>query len=199
MASDFFSSIMERIFPERKEEVGNVPLVNEALERNAKYKEAYDTWLGSGRYKEMLDLLRNQKELAHLRGRANEALQVYESKQSNGFYFNTHMGFEKREFQFLLDRFRDVALGLGYTLQLAERRFSEKANGVHCMERYYLKPELSRNLNPPIAQLYGNVHLELILLNEVPSYLKVMAHVYQDRSYKPPRPFDDFAGLLFGE
>jgi hypothetical protein len=144
----------------------------------------------------MMDELLQQQQLAHSNGHSNQAFQLYQSPQSNGFYFNAATGFSTEEFRFVLDLFQERTEALGYRKQLAERRYSVKPNGVHCLERCYLKPELSSGIEPPIDQIFGNVHLELVLLNDEASYLKVMAHVYNDRNYLKARPFADFAERL---
>ncbi len=197
MASDFFSNLIERIFPEKGNQGLKLPLHTEALERNTKYKFAYAEWCGSKRMAEMLRVLTQQLEQARVNGASNPALQVYESPQSNGFYFNKMTGFDRNEFHFVLDHFCEITLQLGYRLQIAERRYSERPNGVHCLERYYLKPDVLKEFNPPLDQRYGNIHLELVLMNEEPSFLKVMAHVYHDRNYKQPLGFDALTTHLF--
>ncbi len=197
MPADFFTNLVNRIFPEKESEDDKLPLVTEPLERSIKYKHAYEAWYGSDRFAGMMAALAEQKTSAHTLGLQNQAFQLYESPQSNGFYFNTAMNFSTDEFRFVLDHFCEVTKELGYRPQIAERRYSERPNGVHCMERYYLKPELPATFEPPLDQRYGNVHLELVLLNEQPSYLKVMAHVYQDRNYLEALPFAPFAERLF--
>lgn len=197
MPADFFTNLVNRIFPEKENEDDKLPLVTESLERSIRFKHAYESWYGSERFVGMMSALSQQKESAHALGLQNQAFQLYESPQSNGFYFNSAMNFSADEFRFVLDHFCEVTKELGYRPQISERRYSERPNGVHCMERYYLKPELPATFEPPLDQRYGNVHLELVLLDEKPSYLKVMAHVYQDRNYSEALPFGPFAERLF--
>ena len=52
-------------------------------------------------------------------------------------------------------------------------------------------------MEPPIDQRYGNISLELILYNDKPHYLKLMASVYSDRLYSEPESFSDLVELLF--
>lgn len=146
---------------------------------------------------EMLRKLREERRKAVEKGHANRNLQIYESPQSNGFYFNAGTGFSTAEFRILLTLFGEITQGLGYTVQTADRKMTEVETGVRTTERIYLKPRLGTAFEPPVDQRYGNVHLELALVNEQPSYLKVMAHVYMDRNYHPPQSFDRFADLLF--
>lgn len=197
MSKDFFHQLKDRLFPSKKDDGPDLPLVIEPLVRNAKYEEAYAEWTASGRVATVVDVLQRQWEASKAQGLSNPAFQVYRSPQSNGFYFNKGLPFKNEEFGFLLDRFQAAVEGLGYRNQIAERRLSDHPRGVHSMERYYLKPELGASFEPPIDQIFGNVHLELISINDEASYLKVMAHVYQDRNYQEARPFDGLVAELF--
>jgi hypothetical protein len=48
-----------------------------------------------------------------------------------------------------------------------------------------------------ISQLYGNVAIEKITLNNQPNYLKVLATFYSDRLYQDPMPFEELVNQLF--
>ncbi|MFN2422930.1 MAG: hypothetical protein ABR572_04070 [Cryomorphaceae bacterium] len=200
MADNFFSNVVDRLFG-KSDDGGSdkVPFVSEQLSRSARFKAAFAEWRNSERFSEVLDTLRREHHEAKKLGLAHQAFQLYETPQSNGFYFNAATGLAPEEFAYLLEHFREVTEGLGYRQQIADRRMSERGADVHATERIYLKPDLLAGFDPPLDQLYGNVHLELVLLNEQPSYLKVMAHVYQDRNYKSPRSFDGFTEKLFAE
>lgn len=159
--------------------------------------EAYETLKNNRRAEEMLSALKEERRKAEEKGHANRNFQIYRSPQSNGFYFNAGTGFSTAEFKFLLTLFGEITESLGYTVQTADRKMTEVETGVRTTERIYLKPSLGTSFEPPIDQRYGNVHLELVLINEAPSFLKVMAHVYMDRNYRPPGSFDEFTRHLF--
>jgi hypothetical protein len=200
MADNFFTNLVDRLFGKSDSDAANkLPFVSEQLKRSARFEAAFAEWQNSERFGEVLDILRREHGEAKQLGPAHQAFQLYETPQSNGFYFNVAVGLAPEEFAFVLEHFREVTEGLGYRKQIADRRLSDRGEDVHCTERIYLKPDLLAGFDPPLDQLYGNVHLELVLLNEQPSYLKVMAHVYQDRNYKEPRSFDGFTEKLFGE
>lgn len=200
MADNFFTNVVDRLFGKSDDDGSDkVPFVSEQLNRSARFEAAFAEWRNSERFGEVLDLLRREHGEAGKLGPAHRAFQLYETPQSNGFYFNTAVGLAPEEFAYMLEHFREVTESLGYRKQIADRRMSERGTDVHCTERIYLKPDLLAGFDPPLDQLYGNVHLELVLLNEQPSYLKVMAHVYQDRNYKTAMPFDGFVEKLFSE
>lgn len=158
--------------------------------------EAYEDLKNDRRAEEMLAVLKEEHRKAEEKGHANRNFQIYRSPQSNGFYFNAGTGFSTEEFRFLLTLFGEITASLGYTVQTSDRKMTEVETGVRTTERIYLKPSLGTSFEPPIDQRYGNVHLELVLINDAPSYLKVMAHVYMDRNYRAPGSFDEFTGLL---
>jgi hypothetical protein len=63
---------------------------------------------------------------------------------------------------------------------------------------YFLKPEIKAEDfdNPPIKQLYGNIMLERVLLNNQPQYLKIQANIYNDRYYQNALPFNDLLSFI---
>ncbi len=198
MAHDFFNDLMRKVFPSRKSAASKGEhLLSEPLKRSESFMEQFLEWMQSPRCDAVLESLREHIQLAREKGFGNRPLQIYESPQSNGFYFNPQLGLADEEFAFVLEHFRALCLSEGYEQKLAERKYTENAQGVRKMDRYYLKPRLDRNLELPLDQLYGNVHLELHFLNEQVSYLKVMAHVYQDSNYKTAGDFEEFCEKLF--
>jgi hypothetical protein len=71
-------------------------------------------------------------------------------------------------------------------------------NQVRVTEKFYLKPPLQAPVeNELISQLFGNVSIEKISVDNKPSYLKLLVTVYSDRLYQNAKPFDQMMDRLF--
>ena len=87
---------------------------------------------------------------------------------------------------------------MGYRRVSLDRKIEEVHDLVRVTEKYYFKPPLSAaDLDNKIDQLFGNISLEKIYLNNKPNFLKVLVTVYADRLYLKAAPFDRFMDQLF--
>jgi hypothetical protein len=87
---------------------------------------------------------------------------------------------------------------LGYRQVSLDRKFEEINDQVRLTEKFYFKPPLQVPImGEIISQLYGNIALEKITIDNTPSYIKLLVTIYSDRLYKNPKPFDQFLDLLF--
>ena len=69
---------------------------------------------------------------------------------------------------------------------------------VKVTEKFYFKPPLQLPAEGElISQLYGNVALEKVTVNNEPSYIKLLATVYSDRLYQDAKPFDQLMDGIF--
>ena len=84
---------------------------------------------------------------------------------------------------------------MNYRLVQADRKIAEKNDLVEEKQRYYLKPPIS--MKEPIDQRFGNITLELVLINHTPSYLKIVAATYQDHLYQAALNYEDLVDHLF--
>jgi hypothetical protein len=87
---------------------------------------------------------------------------------------------------------------LGYEQVSLDRKLEEVNEQVKETEKFYFKPPLQLPKEGElISQLYGNISLEKIRINQQPSYFKLLASVYSDRLYYDAQPFDDLMDRLF--
>jgi hypothetical protein len=69
---------------------------------------------------------------------------------------------------------------------------------VKVTQKFYFKPPIKLpTQNELISQLYGNIVIEKVSLNNQPNYLKFLATFYSDRLYQDPNPFDQLLDRLF--
>jgi len=191
--SSFSSRILKKLFGSNNDKE---PLVSGKLERSVAFQSEYERWKESSILNSVLGDLQIAYNNSNAHGAYNPAFHVYNSKQANGFFFNTQMRFTDEIYSYILEYFKDRVLDLGYSIYTSDRKLSDKENGVQQVDRHYLKPALT-DTQPPIDQKYGNVLIELFTLNEEVQYLKVMVSVYSDRNYSVPKPFLEFIEFLF--
>jgi len=101
-SGNFTSRILNKLFSKK---TNKEPLVSGKLDRSASYKENYSGWLES-QVENILRELQQAYNKSNAHGLYNPAFHVYNSDQSNGFFFNYHMEFESEEFSYLLDYFK---------------------------------------------------------------------------------------------
>ncbi len=200
----FFKRVKEFLFPSKVKEdrkTGKeveVPIHNEALVRSEEYESERKDWMERGHHQVALRSI-GQAYRTKRSGREpiETDLFLHDSPYGNGFFFTYREAFGERGFSFLFDLFRDRALELGYRKYHSDRRILEKAQHYETIERHFLKPPINKEMDVKKGdQLYGNLLIEQELIDDRPSYIKVMAHVYSDGLYHHPLPFEELVGNL---
>jgi hypothetical protein len=197
MANQFVERILNGLFGSRSESLSEeLAPIKEKLVRHEKFAKEFDNWKSSTRPSQLLYSLSELYEEA-LMGSANSLLNLHQTPQANGFFFDDRSGVNTDEFSFLLDHFRDQTLSEGYTVYTSDKKYEEKSDSVKVTEKHYLKPTLDRSMEIPIDQRYGNILLEYVSFNGNPAYLKVLATCYSDRNYSKPLEFELLVKKLF--
>ena len=193
----FFDKISRKLFPPDKS--GPRADVHEILKRPERDRVAYEAW----RNQPECEVLVREVAQAYYYKKTNisSELEVHllNTAYANGFAVSYVPRVPTKEFQHLFEYFKDQVAGMGYRVVNADRRIKDKVAYVETIEKYYLKPPLHRGeiRAGSIDQLYGNVAVEQVLINDRPSYIKVQASIYSDRLYQDAQHFDDFAEKLF--
>jgi hypothetical protein len=87
---------------------------------------------------------------------------------------------------------------LGYHRVSLDRKMEEIQENVRTTEKQYFKPPLSStDFSTKIDQIFGNVSIEKVNINDKPSFLKVLVTVYSDHLYQDAKSFDQFIDDLF--
>ena len=193
----FFDKISHKLFP--KDQPAQHADVHEVLKRPERDQLAYQTW----RNRPECEALVQEVAQAYYYKKANlsSELEVHllNTAYANGFAVSYSPHLEVKEFQHLSEYFKDQVMAIGYRLVNADRRIKDKLTYVETVEKYYLKPPVHKGdiIQGSISQLYGNVAVEHVLINDRPSYIKVQASIYSDRLYQDALHFDEFAEKLF--
>jgi hypothetical protein len=123
---------------------------------------------------------------------------ILDSKYAKGFAITYDDPLDEQTFSLLFLAFAQRVLALGYRQVSLDRKMEEINDQVRVTDKFYFKPPLKDLVdNELISQLYGNISVEKISVNNQPNYLKVLATFYSDRLYHDPKPFDQFLDHLF--
>ena len=193
----FFDKISHKLFP--KDKPGQSAEVHEVLKRSERDQSAYEAWRALPECEELIREVAQAYYYKKTNISSELAVHLLNTVYANGFAVSYSPHVEAKTFQHLFEYFKDQVMTMDYRVVNADRRIKDKVTYVETVEKYYLKPPLHRGdiAAGSINQLYGNVAVEYVLINERPSYIKVQASVYSDRLYQDAMHFDDFTEKLF--
>jgi len=193
------NQLISRLFKKADKHLAKIPVVSESLERSRKEEWSYAEWLSTGKYRYHLQRIR--QAIREKKAGLQPSMEVYlhESSAANGFFFCQRSGFSKTCLGYLLEYFKDKMLEQPYYLNNKLRQYEEEPDRVKTTEMYYLKPSLKFQMEKPVKQLFGNVHLEFVQFNDEPEYLKVMVTTYNDRNYDQAKSFEEFLDYLLSD
>lgn len=190
----FFDQLHKKLFGAGSSDPA--PIVHEVIARSEKYLLSYERWKTDGRASKMLS---DYSRSYHFKKSALESdpnVHVFASPASNGFALTYSASFEKQDFQFLFDYLAEKSKELGYRLVNSDVKISDKKDFVETKEKHYLKPPLSGD-SGPFKQLFGNILVEHVMVDDKPSYIKLLANIYSDRQYEVPEDHRELISHLF--
>lgn len=193
---DFWDDLLKKIFPPR---TGNQALsVKENFSVKEKDLQDLEAWDHSEDSKVIYDLV--YRNYHYKRARINESpeVHVFSSIYANGFALSYGPPLDPNSFSLLFLGFSRRIIALGYEQVSLDRKLEVVNEQVKETEKFYFKPPLQLPQEGElISQLYGNISLEKIRINQQPSYFKLLASVYSDRLYHDAKPFDELMDRLF--
>ncbi len=193
---DFFDDLLKKIFPNRE---GDPPLsIKENFSLKEKDFQDLEEWNKSEESKALLALV--YKNYHYKRAQINDTpeVHVFSSVYANGFALSFGPPLDSNSFSLLFLGLSRRIIALGYEQVSLDRKLEEVNEQVKETEKFYFKPPLQLPKEGElISQLYGNISLEKIRINQQPSYFKLLASVYSDRLYYDAKPFDGLMDRLF--
>lgn len=172
----FFEEIIKKVFAHQKPDKPWEMI--ESVKRSVKEEIQYNKWTQSNEARSALVKIADAIDLKRLGEKdVKPKIILSESKYANALSIIFNNRDDEAISRLLMDYFKEVILSINYRLQVTERKIKENQNSVQVKEMYFLKPEIKAEDfdNPPIKQLYGNIILERVLLNNHPQYLKIQA------------------------
>lgn len=192
---NFLDDLLKKVFKPTEK----LPLnVKENFSLKESELKDLDQWFSTQEAKNLFGLI--YKNYHFKRTQINESPQVhlFSSPYANGFAVSYEEPLDKISFSRLFLGLSRRILTLGYEQVSLDRKFEEINDRVRVTEKFYFKPPLQLPVEGQlISQLYGNIALEKVSVDNQPSYLKLLATVYSDRMYQDAKPFDLFMDRLF--
>lgn len=195
----YFDKIINKIFTGQGSP--KKPEIREVINRSSKDIALFNRWKNSSTCKELIQQIAQAYYYKKTDINDDINIHLFNSPYANGFAITYQPIINKKEFQYLFDFFKDQVLGMDYKLVDSDRCTTDKGDFVEIKEKHFLKPVLKREQknNPYVLsrQLYGNILLEHVVINNTPSYIKVLANIYSDSMYEEAMDYDDFITNLF--
>ncbi|WP_162417902.1 hypothetical protein [Cyclobacterium roseum] len=192
----FIDDLLGGLFPRKDSKVS----IKENFNFSGKEEAQVASWMDSEEGRGLMKTIYDNYHLKIAGVNKQPEVHVLHSPYANGFAVSFQEPLTPSDFGNL---FIGWGLGmpeLGYRKVSLDRKIEESNEQVKVTEKYYFKPPLSAgDLNSKIDQLFGNVSIEKIFINNRPSYLKVLATVYADSLYHEAAPFDRFMDQLFNQ
>lgn len=193
MAS-FIEDIFSKLFPRKSLPISH----KENFSQSTADMEALDNWIKTDDAKELLGLISKNYHFKKSGIQAQPEIHILNSPYANGFAVSFQNPLTSKTFSQLFFAFGLRMLDLGYHRVSLDRKMEEINDQVKTTEKQYFKPPLSSaDFSQKINQLYGNVSIEKVSIDDKPSFLKVLVTVYSDHLYQKAQPFDEFIEALF--
>jgi hypothetical protein len=193
MAS-FIDDVLGKLFPKKSTPVN----IKENFVQTIEEKENIDSWMVSDEGEAFLKLVSKNYHFKTSGMNSHPEVHILKSPYANGFAISYESPFTEKTFSQLFFAFGRRMLDLGYQRISLDRKIEEINEIVRTTEKQYFKPPLnSGDFTEKIDQLFGNVSIEKVSINDKPSFLKVLVTVYSDSLYLKAKPFDLFIDKLF--
>lgn len=192
---NFFDDLLKKVFQSPEE----LPVNHKEnfTVKEEEYKEALD-WYQGEEGRKLIELVNKNYHFKKAQINNNPQVHLLESPYANGLAVSYDLPFDSKSFSMLFLAFSQRVLALDYRQVSLDRKYEEINDQVKITEKFYFKPPLkSSNDGELISQLFGNITLEKISVDNEPSYIKLLVTIYSDRLYKDPKPFDQLLDLLF--
>lgn len=183
----------------KKPEAKPLHLLKESFDHK-EWDEKTNKWLSTAEYKKIKSNIKCA--FFHFKTGTQgfcDPIQYMDKDNSKGFVILL----AKLKDEYTLQDYR--ALQHSLTLRLIEHRYIVKVSDIRSYRvadqlqktyRYYHKPSLKIQQTSPINQLFGNITSELILKDDEPYMIRVMAHKYSDRNYADAEGLDEMMEVL---
>ena len=157
-----------------------------------------ESWLQTQDSKNLFALIYRNYHFKRTQINETPQVHIFSSPYANGFAVSYEPPIDSKSFSRLFLGMSRRILALGYNQVSLDRKYEEVKDRVKVTEKFYFKPPLQLPSEEQlISQLYGNISLEKISIDNQPSYIKLLVTVYSDRLFQDAKPFDQFLDHLF--
>lgn len=160
--------------------------------------EQANVWMNSSKGREIVAQISRSYHFKTIQIEESPQIHILDSKYARGFAITYDDPLDEQTFFLLFLTFAQRVLALGYRKVSLDRKMEEINEQVKVTDKFYFKPPLNELAENELnSQLYGNISIEKISVDNQPNYLKILATFYSDRLYHDPKPFDQFLDHLF--
>lgn len=192
--SSFIDDVLGKLFPKKAQGLN----IKENFVQTESEIEAIGSWMSSPEGKNTMALIAKNYHFKTSGMNSHPEVHVLKSPYANGFAVSFEEPLTEKTFSNLFFAFGRRIVDLGYSRVSLDRKIEDINEKVRTTEKQYFKPPLSNaDFTQKIDQLYGNVSVEKVSINDKPSYLKVLVTVYSDHLYKDASSFDEFIDNIF--
>ena len=157
-----------------------------------------ESWLQTQDSKNLFALIYRNYHFKRTQINETPQVHIFSSPYANGFAVSYEPPIDSKSFSRLFLGMSRRILALGHNQVSLDRKYEEVKDRVKVTEKFYFKPPLQLPSEEQlISQLYGNISLEKISIDNQPSYIKLLVTVYSDRLFQDAKPFDQFLDHLF--
>ncbi|GEO21813.1 hypothetical protein [Cyclobacterium qasimii] len=190
----FIDNLLDKLFTGNS----NRAVIRENFTRSESEEQEVSLWLTGEEGEEVLKMIYDNYHFKRAGINKDPEVHVYHTSYANGFAVTYSQPFNTDTFTKLFFGLGQQMLGMGYRMVSMDRKIDEINDQVRTTEKLYFKPLISvDDLSDKINQLFGNVSIEKISLDNKPNYLKVLVTLYSDRQYHEAKSFDQFMDKLF--
>ncbi len=192
----YFDKIVDKLFSGKKP--GGTAEVHEVLKRSERDQQGYAQWKESEERQALLQEIAQAYYYKKTNIQSPIEVHLFNTVYANGFAITYSANLTAKTFQHLFEYFKDKVMDMQYRVVMADRRILDREQYVETIEKYYLKPPMHTQeiTLDSIDQQYGNVVMEHILINDKPSYMKLLVNIYSDSLYKDALDYDEFMSRL---
>jgi hypothetical protein len=193
----FFKNIIDQVFP-RPEAIasGKETIDSGPINRNNTFKTKYHQWIEGERWIWMNSIISTAYNEALIKGGNSPDIALNKANGIQGMIIRNTLEATREEFQFLLDLLKEKSLSLDYMFYRGITESREKNGRIRIKEEYYLKPRPS-SMELPVSQGYGNITLQLNIINEDVLDLRIIVNTYAGFNYQEPKPFEELISHYF--
>ncbi|MFD3001011.1 hypothetical protein ACFS7Z_11600 [Pontibacter toksunensis] len=162
------------------------------LERSGKHMAAYSRWVEEQVYLNWTGAFFKAYHYRKANLPSQYRVQITQEEHIRGAVFFYDPGMGPQNFTFFFDLLKDRVLKLGYTLHSCDKLEVRHERYLEQVEKHVLTPPASDLAGTSLCnQLYGNVLLDFIKVNNQPGYIRLLTNIYNDPYFSEPLPMDE--------
>ena len=162
--------------------------------------DEFSNWKKNQNTSVLLNSLKEDIKNKQLNLQTNYEIGLLDLPSAKGIILHHKNENEYFNLAFLADLIQEKIKEFGYANYQSKIETEELGNEIKVIESHYLKVSIKNLINSEAGgqnQLYGNILLENIMVNNQPKYLKILATYYHGRNYSTPLAFSEYLNKVF--